>query len=98
MKRVCIIKVSMWPPPFSAGASKFRIDLSDGRAVVVPMKWYPKLEKATFRQRNNWKLVGNGKGIHWPDIDEVVSLKDILDGEPSVEYRGKYDNKLSKTC
>ena len=90
MKKVQIVTISVWGSWELSNCrhqeSKIRFDLSDGRTIVIPMKWYPKLEKATFRQRNNWRLVGNGKGAHWPDIDEVVSLKDILDGKPSVEY------------
>ena len=91
MKKIRIVTISVWGSWMLSNCrhqeSKIRFDLSDGRAIVIPMQWYPRLEKATFKQRNNWRLIGKGEGAHWPDIDEDISLQNILDGKPSAEYK-----------
>lgn len=51
--------------------------------ISVPLAWYPRLLKATQAQRNNWRLIGPGYGIHWPDIDEDVSTEGMLRGAPA---------------
>ena len=43
-------------------------ELSDGRTISVPLLWYPRLTHATLEERNNWRLIGTGQGIHWPDL------------------------------
>ena len=48
------------------------IDLSDGRTISVPLAWFPRLLHATQAERNNWRLIGKGQGIHWEDIDEDI--------------------------
>ncbi len=58
-----------------AGAS---IMLTDGREISAPMAWFPRLRDASDEQRANWRLIGRGEGIHWPDIDEDVSVKALL--------------------
>lgn len=60
------------------------VDLLDGRTIVVPLVWYPKLLDASPEQRNNWKLSGAGFGIHWPDIDEDLSTEGLLRGAPAA--------------
>lgn len=54
------------------------VRLEDGREVAVPMEWFPGLIKATSEQRNNWRLIGNGVGIHWEDIDEDISVRKLV--------------------
>ena len=61
------------------------VDLSDGRSIAVPVVWYPRLFHATDRERNNWRLIGRGEGIHWPDLDEDISVENLLAGQPSQE-------------
>ena len=56
------------------------VDLLDGRTISVPIAWYPSLSKATQSQRETWELLGNGEGIHWPDIDEDLSVAGLLVG------------------
>ena len=56
------------------------VDLTDGRELSVPIRWYPRLLKATPSQRANWQLAGAGYGIHWPEIDEDLSVKGLLMG------------------
>jgi hypothetical protein len=60
--------------------------LADGRTISVPLAWYPRLHRASPEQRDNWRLIGQGDGIHWPDIDEDISTIGLLEGRPSVEY------------
>ena len=54
------------------------VRLEDGREVGVPIEWFPKLRKATDSQRNNWRLIGQGVGIHWEEIDEDVSVRKLI--------------------
>lgn len=61
------------------------VDLSDGRVIAVPLAWYPRLLHGTLRERENWRLTGSQAGIHWPELDEDISLKNILLGQPSGE-------------
>jgi hypothetical protein len=59
------------------------VDLIDGRTIVVPLVWYPRLLRATPEQRGNWQICGGGYGIHWPDIDEDLSTEGLLRGAPA---------------
>lgn len=61
------------------------IELTDGRTVSAPIAWYPRLLHGTPDERNNWRLIGKGEGIHWPDLDEDISVENILLGKPSGE-------------
>ena len=61
------------------------VDLADGRTVSVPIAWYPRLLHGTNKERNNWRLIGAGEGVHWPDLDEDISLENLLAGNPSGE-------------
>lgn len=54
------------------------VRLEDGREVGVPMEWFPKLIKATTEQKNNWRFIGNGIGIHWEDLDEDISVRKLI--------------------
>jgi hypothetical protein len=56
------------------------VGLTDGRTVGTPIAWYPRLQKATRPQRENWRLIAEGEGIHWPDVDEDLSLEGMLAG------------------
>ena len=60
------------------------VDLLDGRTIVVPLAWYPRLLDASPEQRQKWKLSGAGFGIHWPDIDEDLSTEGLLRGAPAA--------------
>ena len=71
------------------------VDLRDGRTVTAPLTWYPRLLHGTTRERRNWRLVGAGVGIHWPDLDEDVSVESILAGRPSVEGHASLKKWLS---
>jgi len=60
------------------------VDLIDGRTIIVPLAWYPRLFEATPDQRRNWKISGAGYGIHWPDVDEDLSTEGLLRGAPAA--------------
>ena len=54
------------------------VRLEDGREVGVPLEWFPKLRNATEPQKNNWRLIGHGIGIHWEEIDEDISVRKLI--------------------
>ena len=58
-------------------------ELADGRTISVPLAWSWRLSEATADQRANWRLIGSGHGIHWPDVDEDISVRGMLDGVPA---------------
>ncbi|MBK8541014.1 MAG: DUF2442 domain-containing protein [Ardenticatenia bacterium] len=60
-----------------------RVDLLDGRTIIVPLAWYPRLLHATASQRANWMIAGGGYGIHWPEVDEDLSVEGLLRGLPA---------------
>ncbi|MCD4748896.1 MAG: DUF2442 domain-containing protein [Thermoanaerobaculales bacterium] len=67
--------------------SELVVELADGRRLSVPLVWFPRLLHASEAARNNWQLLGGGEGIHWPDVDEDLSVRGLLLGVPSAEYR-----------
>ena len=56
------------------------VDLSDGRSISAPLAWYPRLVHASESERNTWRLIGRGEGIHWPEVDEDISVAGLLAG------------------
>ena len=58
-------------------------ELSDGRTVSVPLAWSWRLSEATPEQRKNFEIVGSGEGVHWPEIDEDISARGMLQGIPA---------------
>jgi hypothetical protein len=64
------------------------VDLADGRTIIVPLAWFPRLLNATPEQRAHWKLSGAGFGIHWPEIDEDLSSEGLLRGAPAASQKG----------
>jgi|SRR5579863_2846598 len=75
-ERVAEVKVS---------AEKLTVQLKDGRTIIVPLIWYPRLLHASPKQRRNWRIAGGGYGIHWPDIDEDLSTEGLLRGAPAPQ-------------
>lgn len=70
------------------------VDLSDGRTISVPLAWFPRLVHASQEERKNWKLIGKGQGIHWEDIDEDISVENLLVGRPSGESQTSFKKWL----
>ena len=60
-------------------------DLADGRTITVPLAWFPRLERGSVDERSNWRLIARGEGIHWPDLDEDISVESLLAGRRSGE-------------
>ena len=71
------------------------VNLDDGRTVSVPTEWYPRLAHGTPQEQKNWRLIGRGTGIHWPDLDEDISLENLLLGQPSGESQESLKRWLS---
>src|SRR4030043_118992 len=72
------------------------VDLADGRTLSVPLAWYPRLLHGTPEERNNWRLIGNGEGIHWPDLDEDISVENVLLGQPSGESQRSFKSWIEQ--
>ena len=66
--------------------SRLQVFLDDGREISLPLKWYPRLKRATAKQREKYRLIGGRTGIQWPEIDEDLDVEGILGGYPSPEY------------
>jgi len=69
--------------------------LADGRQISVPLTWYPRLLHATAKERRKWELLGGGDGIHWPLIDEDLSVAGLLAGRPSGESPASFGRWLN---
>ena len=61
------------------------MELADCRSLSVPIAWYPRLFHGSQQERENWELIGDGEGIHWPDLDEDISVEGLILGRPSGE-------------
>lgn len=61
------------------------VDLADGRSISVPLAWYPRLGDGTPAERAHWRLIGRGEAVHWPDLDEDISVDNLLTGARSGE-------------
>ena len=74
---------------------KLIVDLADGRTLVVPLEWYPRLVHALPKERLNWNLLGNGYAIEWPDLDEHIGVEGLLAGRQSGESRKSFERWLA---
>lgn len=72
------------------------VDLSDGRTVSVPLAWFPRLLHGRPEERSKWRLIGDGEGIHWPDLDEDISVENLILGKPSGESQTSFKKWLEK--
>ena len=75
---------------------KLSVDLSGGHSISVPIAWFPRLLHSIEQERNNWRLIGKGQGIHWEDIDEDISIEGLLAGKPSGESQESFKRWLDK--
>ena len=71
------------------------VDLVDGRTVSVPLAWYPRLSHGTPSERDNWRLIGQGEGVHWPYLDEDISIEGLLGGRASGESQNSLKQWLA---
>jgi len=75
---------------------RLTVELNDGRSISVPLAWYPRLSHGTSKELNNWRLIGNKEGIHWPDLDEDISVENLLLGKPSGESQDSFKKWLER--
>ena len=71
------------------------VDISDGRTVSAPLAWYPRLLHGTAAERDDHQFIGEGLGIHWPQLDEDISVEGILAGRRSFEKRESFERWLA---
>ena len=76
--KVRAVSVSVTPDELEAG-------LGDGRTIAAPLAWFPRLLHGTAEERGAFRLIGQGEGLHWPELDEDVSVEALLAGRPSAE-------------
>jgi hypothetical protein len=72
------------------------VNLSDGRTISVPLAWYPRLLNGSYEERQDWRLIGDGTGIHWNQLDEDISVKNLVLGQPSGESQKSYQRWLNQ--
>jgi hypothetical protein len=72
------------------------VELTDGRVLSAPISWYPRVAIGTPKEQNYWRLLGGGLGIHWPDLDEDISIENLLAGKPSGESLVSFKNWLEQ--
>ena len=72
------------------------VNLNDGRSITVPLVWFPRLLTGTKDERAQYELIGNGEGIHWPRLDEDISVNSLLSGKPSHESQSSIAKWLQK--
>jgi hypothetical protein len=72
------------------------VDLADGRTITAPLVWFPRLAHGAHEERNNWRLIARGEGIHWPDLDEDISVESLLAGRGSGETQQSFRRWLEE--
>jgi hypothetical protein len=71
------------------------VDLSDGRTISVPLAWYPRLLHGSIEERNDYRFIAGGSGIHWHQLDEDISLQNLILGQPSGESQKSFQRWLN---
>ena len=89
--------IEHWPvlaQEVHVSADTLTVDLADGRSIAVPLAWYPRLASGTVAERSHWRFIGRGEGIHWPDLDEDISVDNLLTGARSGESQRSFKQWL----
>jgi hypothetical protein len=73
-----VLKVDATAVDVTLTDDRLTVTLADGRELAVPLSWFPRLSEATDAQRRNWRFIGRGQGIHWPEVDEDISVASLL--------------------
>ena len=76
-------------------ADVLTVELADGRTISAPLSWYPRLCHGTAEEREDWRLIGGGRGIHWPLLDEDISIDNLVYGKPSAESQASLKRWLN---
>ena len=71
------------------------VELADGRTIAAPLAWYPRLAHGSAEERGSWRLLGGGRGIHWPALDEDISVANLLAGHSSAESQTSFKKWLA---
>ena len=71
------------------------VDLSDGRTISVPLAWYPRLQHGSTEERNDYRIIADGNGIHWNQLDEDISVRNLIIGQPSGESQTSFQRWLN---
>ncbi len=77
------------------GKDALSVELADGRTIAAPLAWYPRLMQGSVEERASWRLIGGGRGIHWPALDEDISIDNLLAGHPSSESQSSFKKWLA---
>jgi Protein of unknown function (DUF2442)/Domain of unknown function (DUF4160) len=77
-------------------ADTLNVALTDGRTIAVPLSWYPRLVHGTPEERNHWRFIGQGEGIHWPALDEDISVENLLSGKVSGESQRSLQQRIEQ--
>jgi hypothetical protein len=77
-------------------ADSFTVHLTDGRSLGIPLEWYPRLSHATWSEKQNWRLLGDGYAIEWPALDEHIGVEGLLAGRRSGESERSLDRWLGQ--
>ena len=85
-----VLKVEPRAMAVTCSDDELRVSLTDGRWLSVPIAWFPRLAHASVAERANYELMGEGQGIHWPGLDEDISVVGLIAGQPSVEFKPAY--------
>jgi hypothetical protein len=72
------------------------VELGDGRSISAPLAWYPRLAHGTSAERARWRFIGGGSGIHWTDLDEDISIENLILGRPSTESQASLKSWLDQ--
>ena len=71
------------------------VELADGRSLIVPLEWYPRLLHGSDSEQQNWQLLGDGYAIEWPDLDEHIGIEGLLAGRRSGESEASFQRWLT---
>ena len=96
MPNVCRVEREATASKVEVTEDELIVSLVDGRRISVPLAWYPRLSHGTEKERNEHELIGRGTGIHWPLLDEDLSVSGILKGNPSFESETSLENWLKE--
>lgn len=85
-----MLKVEPRAMSIACSDDELRVSLTDGRTLTVPIAWFPRLAHASSSERAEYEILGDGEGIHWPKVDEDISVVGLLAGQPSIEAKSAF--------
>lgn len=82
-----VLRVEPKAMAIACSDDELHVSLTDGRTLSVPIAWFPRLAHASISERAEYEILGDGEGVHWPKVDEDISVAGLLAGQPSVEAK-----------